>query len=157
MGVVQSNKCSLWVLRKNDLTWFLRVCHTDYLNAPQSFYNMSESEWVANLKSTPDIATSINLKINFDPLEISRANLDISFKVPIPLSHIKKKSIQVQLIANYRTKVCFALQFCCQSPGPRRACWVLAATPPELPATANLPNRKILSYFMFTAEDSYHR
>ena len=97
---------------------FLRVCRTDYLNAPQSFYNMSESEWVSNLKSLPEIATSINLKINFDPLEISRANLDNSFKVPIPMSHIKKKSVQVQLIANYRTKVCFAQQFCCQSPGP---------------------------------------
>ena len=70
----------------------------------QNFYNMSESTWISKIKKLPKIRTSISTKISFEALEVPRTNSDQKFKVPIPTSHISKKSVQVRLIANYRTK-----------------------------------------------------
>ena len=70
----------------------------------QSFYNMSESDWVSKIKTLPKIKTSTSIKISYESLEVQRTNSGINFQVPIPSSHINKKSVQVQLIANFRTK-----------------------------------------------------
>ena len=70
----------------------------------KSFYNMSESDWVTKIKTLPKIKVSTNIKISYESLEVPRTNSEIKFQVPIPSSHISKKSVQVQLIANFRTK-----------------------------------------------------
>jgi len=70
----------------------------------QSFYNMPESAWISKFKPLPKIEISINFRISFDSLTVPRTNSEIKFQVPIPSSHISKKSVQVQLVANFRTK-----------------------------------------------------
>lgn len=70
----------------------------------QNFYNMSESDWVTKMKTLPKVTTSISAKIAFEQLEVQRNNSEVKFKVPIPSSHISKKSVTVRLVANYRTR-----------------------------------------------------
>ena len=70
----------------------------------QNFFNMPEGSWVSKIKTLPKIRTSISTKISFEAIEVPRTNADHKFRVPIPTSHISKKSVQVQFIANYRTK-----------------------------------------------------
>jgi len=70
----------------------------------QSFYSMSESPWISMIKPLPKIRTSSSIKISYEALAVPRTNSNLMFHVPIPISHINKKSVQVQLIANYRTK-----------------------------------------------------
>merc|ERR1719369_1106118 len=70
----------------------------------QSFYSMSESTWISMIKPLPKIKTSISTKISYEALAVPRTNSNQNFHVPIPICHINKKSVQVQLIANYRTK-----------------------------------------------------
>ena len=70
----------------------------------QNFFNMAESPWVTMVKTLPKIRTSINTKISFEAIEVPQTNSDQKFQVPIPTSHISKKSVQVQFMANYRTR-----------------------------------------------------
>ena len=71
----------------------------------QSFYNMSESDWVMKMKTTPPINTSHVTKLYFEDLELPLVNAESKvFQVPIPKSHVKRKWVQVRLIADYRTK-----------------------------------------------------
>jgi len=74
------------------------------LDFMQSFYNMSEGTWISMVKTLPKIRTSTSKKLSFEALQVPRTNSDKKFHVPIPSSHINKKWVQVQLIANYRTK-----------------------------------------------------
>ena len=70
----------------------------------QSFYNMSESEWVLKIKTVPPIRTSTTLKLHFEEMTVPCINPDQSFTVPQPSSHVKRKYVQVRLVSNFRTR-----------------------------------------------------
>ena len=70
----------------------------------QSFYNMSESDWVMRIKTNTPITSSVVTKLYFEDLEVPVVNTITYFKVPVPKSHVKRKWVSVRLIADYRTK-----------------------------------------------------
>ena len=71
----------------------------------QSFYNMGESEWVMKLKTNPPITTSLVIKLQFEPVDVPVLNAENTFyKVPLPSSHVKRKWIDVRVVADFRTR-----------------------------------------------------
>ena len=67
----------------------------------QSFYNMSESEWVSSMKTVPPIRTSVTVKLQFERFQLPTYQAEY-FEVPCPTSHVKRKYVPVRLVANYR-------------------------------------------------------
>ena len=67
----------------------------------QSFYNMSESEWVSSMKTVPPIRTSVTVKLQFERFQLPTYRAEY-FEVPCPASHVKRKYVPVRLVANYR-------------------------------------------------------
>ena len=71
----------------------------------QSFYNMSESEWVTKMKTVSPITTSLVIKLHFEQLDTPVLNAENTFfKVPPPSSHVKRKWVEVRVVADFRTK-----------------------------------------------------
>lgn len=71
----------------------------------QSFYNMSESDWVQKIKTTSPITTSLVIKLHFEQLDVPVLNAENTFfKVPPPSSHVKRKWVEVRVVADFRTR-----------------------------------------------------
>ena len=69
----------------------------------QSFYNLPESDWVSKIKTVPPIRTSISHRLYFENFKVPTFAADY-FHVPAPTSHLKRKYVQVRLVAGYRTQ-----------------------------------------------------
>ena len=71
----------------------------------QSFYNMSESDWVLKIKTSSPITTSLVIKLHFEQLEVPVLNAENTFfRVPPPTSHVKRKWVEVRVVADFRTR-----------------------------------------------------
>jgi len=71
----------------------------------QNFYNMSENDWVAQVKAPPKIKTSVYMKIIYTShMKVAKEGSDEKIPVPVPSSSINATSLPVRLVANYRTK-----------------------------------------------------